>query len=46
MGNNHQLCTKVNAEQCIYRLTYTEKINNADLPHTEQTVVKYILPPL
>ena len=36
MGNNHQLCTKVNAEQCIYRLTYTEKINNADLPHTEQ----------
>lgn len=36
MGNNNQLRTLANAEQFIYRLTYTEKINNAELPHTEQ----------
>lgn len=36
MGNNNQLRTMANAEQFIYRLTYTEKINNAELPHTEQ----------
>ncbi|WP_260856635.1 helix-turn-helix domain-containing protein [Bacillus pumilus] len=36
MENNNQLRTKANAEQFIYRLTYTEKINNTELPHTEQ----------
>lgn len=36
MGNNNHLRTLANAEQFIYRLTYTEKINNAELPHTEQ----------
>ncbi|MCY9672242.1 AraC family transcriptional regulator [Bacillus pumilus] len=35
MGNN-QLRTMANAEQFIYRLTFAEKIKNAELPHKEQ----------
>ncbi|MGE6855960.1 helix-turn-helix domain-containing protein [Bacillus sp. FSL K6-2841] len=35
MGNN-QLRSMANAEQFIYRLTFAEKIKNAELPHKEQ----------